>query len=41
MRGESDWRIGADLWKIRATVLQYPRATVTAGTVHAKGSGGG
>jgi hypothetical protein len=27
---------GADLWKIRNTALQYPRATVAAGTVHAE-----
>jgi hypothetical protein len=26
----------ADLWKIRAVALQYPRATVGAGTVHAE-----
>jgi hypothetical protein len=25
----------ADLWKIRAAALQYPRATVAVGTVHA------
>jgi hypothetical protein len=24
----------ADLWKIKAAALQYPRATVPAGTVH-------
>jgi hypothetical protein len=26
--------LGVDLWKIRAAALQYPRATVAAGTVH-------
>jgi hypothetical protein len=26
----------ADLWKIRAAALPYPRATVAAGTVHAE-----
>jgi hypothetical protein len=26
----------ADLWKIRAAALQYPRATVATGTVHAE-----
>jgi hypothetical protein len=26
--------LGADLWKIRAAALQYPRATVATGTVH-------
>jgi hypothetical protein len=26
--------LGDDLWKIRAAVLQYPRATVAADTVH-------
>jgi hypothetical protein len=26
----------ADSWKIRAVALQYPRATVAAGTVHAE-----
>jgi hypothetical protein len=28
--------LGADLWKIRAVALQYPCATVAAGTVHAE-----
>jgi hypothetical protein len=28
--------LGADLWKIRASALQYPRATVATGTVHAE-----
>jgi hypothetical protein len=28
--------LGADLWKIRAAALQYPCATVAAGTVHAE-----
>jgi hypothetical protein len=28
--------LGVDLWKIRAVALQYPRATVATGTVHAE-----
>jgi hypothetical protein len=28
--------LGADLWKIRPAALQYPRATVATGTVHAE-----
>jgi hypothetical protein len=34
MRGEGDWRIGADLWKITAAALQYSHATVAACIVH-------